>query len=230
MSAKGPRSEQRSDGHREELLDEALEESFPASDPASMVQPEGGISGPEDVLQSGDALIVVDVQRDFCPGGSLPIENGDAVVPVLNRWIDRARALGVPVFASRDWHPQGHLSFKSRGGEWPVHCVQGTPGADFHPDLVLPPDAEIVTKGDRVDRDQYSAFDGTGLAGALRKRGVTRVFVGGLAEDVCVRATALDAAKAGLTTHLVAGATKPVTPAGGKAALEEMRKAEIVID
>ena len=78
------------------------------------------------------------MQRDFCPGGALPIENGDAVVPVLNRWIDRARRLGMPVFASRDWHPQAHLSFKPQGGEWPVHCVQGTAGADFHPDLVLP--------------------------------------------------------------------------------------------
>jgi len=222
MSAKEPRN-------TEDLLDEALEESFPASVPASMVQPEGGISGPEDVLQSGDSLIVVDVQRDFCPGGALPIEDGDAVVPILNRWMDRAQALGVPVFASRDWHPKRHLSFKPQGGEWPVHCVQDTPGAAFHPDLVLPPDAVIVTKGDRDDRDQYSAFDSTGLAEALRKRGVTRVFVGGLAEDVCVRATALDAVKAGLNTHLIVGATKPVTPAGGRAALAEMEQAGIVI-
>lgn len=224
MSAKEPRP-----NHGEQLLDEALEESFPASDPASLVQPEGGISGPEDALQPGDALIVVDVQRDFCPGGALPIEDGDAVVPVLNRWIDRARSLGLPIFASRDWHPKGHLSFKPEGGEWPVHCVQGTKGADFHPDLQLPPEAEIVTKGGRTDRDQYSAFDETGLAAALRQRGVTRVFVGGLAEDVCVRATALDAAKAGLKTHLIAGATKPVTQEGGKAALNEMRQAGIVI-
>ena len=226
MSAKEPRPKRE---HNEELLDEALDESFPASDPASLVQPEGGISGPEDALQPGDALIVVDVQRDFCPGGSLPIENGDAVVPVLNRWIDRARRLGVPVFASRDWHPKEHMSFKPQGGEWPVHCVQGTPGADFHPDLVLPPEVEIVTKGDHDDRDQYSAFDTTGLAEKLRKRGVTRVFVGGLAEDVCVRATALDAIGAGLKTYLIASATKPVTAAGGKAAVKEMREAGVVI-
>ncbi len=227
MSAKTPRPNRE---HKEALLDEALEESFPASDPASLVQPEGGIGGAEDALQTGDALIIVDVQRDFCPGGSLPIEKGDAVVPVLNRWIERARRLGVPVFASRDWHPKGHLSFKPQGGEWPVHCVQGTTGADFHPDLVLPPDVSVVTKGDRTDRDQYSAFDATGLADELRRRGVTRVFVGGLAEDVCVRATALDAVKSGLKTHLIAGATKPVTPAGGKAAIKEMRQAGVVID
>jgi nicotinamidase/pyrazinamidase len=214
----------------EELLDEALEESFPASDPASLVQPEGGISGPEDALQPGDALIVVDVQRDFCPGGALPIEEGDAVVPVLNRWIERARRLGIPIFASRDWHPKGHLSFKPQGGEWPIHCVQDTAGAGFHPDLALPPDAKIVTKGDRTDRDQYSAFDSTGLADELRHLGVKRVFVGGLAEDVCVKATALDAVKFGVRTHLIAGATRPVTKDGGKAAVKTMRKAGVVID
>ncbi len=227
MSAKEPRSEP---DHKEDLLDEALDESFPASDPASLVQPDGGIGGAEDALQPGDALVVVDVQRDFCPGGSLPIENGDAVVPVLNRWIDRARRLGIPVFASRDWHPSGHLSFKPQGGEWPVHCVQGTKGADFHPDLDLPPDVNVVTKGDRTDRDQYSAFDATGLAEDLRRLGVTRVFVGGLAEDICVRATALDSVKEGLVTYLIAGATKPVTAAGGKAALTEMRDAGVLID
>lgn len=225
MNAKEPRRD-----HEEELLDEALDESFPASDPASLVQPEGGISGPEDALQPGDALIVVDVQNDFIPGGALPIANGDAVVPVLNRWIDRAQRLGLPVVASRDWHPKGHLSFKAQGGEWPVHCVEGTAGAAFHPDLALPADATIVTKGNRTDRDQYSAFDATGLAETLRRKGVSRVFIGGLAEDVCVRATALDAIKAGLTTHLIAGATKPVTPAGGKAAIREMRAAGVVID
>jgi nicotinamidase/pyrazinamidase len=226
MNAKEPRQDE---ARADELLDEALEESFPASDPPSLVRPEGGISGPEDVLQPGDALIVVDVQRDFCPGGALPIAEGDTVVPVLNRWIERARRLGLPVFASRDWHPQGHPSFAPQGGTWPVHCVQNTAGAAFHPDLDVS-DATIVTKGDRSDRDQYSAFDATGLAEALRSRGVKRVFVGGLAEDVCVRATALDAVKVGLATHLIAGATKPVTPAGGKAALEEMRQAGVVVD
>ncbi len=122
------------------------------------------------------------------------------------------------------------MSFRPQGGEWPVHCVQGTAGANFHPDLDLPADATIVTKGDLSDRDQYSAFDATGLAEELRRRGVARVFIGGLAEDVCVRATALDAVKSGFNAHLVAGATKPVTPEGGKAALNEMRQAGVVVD
>jgi nicotinamidase/pyrazinamidase len=189
----------------------------------------GGEKGGWNPLRRGDALIVVDVQNDFCPGGSLPIEHGDKVVPVLNRWIENASETGVPVVASRDWHPKNHLSFKPQGGEWPVHCVQGSEGAAFHPDLKLPSDVLVVTKGNRTDRDQYSAFDATGLAEELRRRGVQRVWIGGLAEDVCVRATALDAAKARFDTRLIAAATKPVTAEGGKAARADLRKAGVTI-
>jgi nicotinamidase/pyrazinamidase len=217
-------------GHEEALLDEALEETFPASDPPALVEPGGGITGAEGALQPGDALVLVDVQRDFCPGGALPIERGDEVVPVLNSWIKRARELGIPIVASRDWHPPEHLSFKPQGGEWPVHCVEDSSGAAFHPDLELPSDAIVITKGNRTDRDQYSAFDATGLVKVLRDRGVKRVFIGGLAQDVCVRATALDAAKDGFETHLIAQGSKPVTPAGGEAALAEMRRAGVKFD
>jgi nicotinamidase/pyrazinamidase len=189
----------------------------------------GQPSGTQIPLRRGDALIVVDVQRDFCPGGSLAIEHGDEVVPVLNAWIEKAAKAGVPVVASRDWHPADHLSFTPQGGEWPVHCVQETEGATFHPDLRFPADAVVVTKGDRSDRDQYSAFDGTGLADALRRRGVERVWIGGLAEDVCVKATALDAAKAGFQANLIAAATKPVTAGGGGAARKAMRDAGVTI-
>ena len=187
-------------------------------------------NGGSNPFRSGDALIVVDVQRDFCPGGSLAIAGGDDVVPVLNRWIVEAIEAGIPVVASADWHPADHLSFKPQGGQWPVHCVQETDGATFHPDLKLPADAIIVRKGDRADRDQYSAFDATGLADDLRKRGVKRVWIGGLAEDVCVRATALDAAQAGFATHVIAAATKPVTAAGGEKARADMRAAGVEID
>ena len=181
-------------------------------------------------FQPGDALIVVDVQPDFCPGGALPIAQGDEVVPVLNQAIDAATRAGVPVFASRDWHPRGHPSFAERGGAWPPHCLQDTPGAAFHPDLRLPADVRVVTKGTRFDKDQYSAFDETGLAAELRREGVQRVWIGGLAEDVCVRATALDAVKAGFEVHVLAAGTRPVTPEGGAKTRTELRAAGVAID
>jgi nicotinamidase/pyrazinamidase len=183
------------------------------------------MADPRHALHSGDALILVDVQIDFCPGGALPIEHGDQVVPVLNRWIAAASQAGIPVYASRDWHPKGHLSFTESGGQWPPHCLQDSEGARFHPDLRFDPSTVIVTKGVRFDRDQYSAFDETGLAGELRARGVKRVWVGGLAQDVCVRATVLDARRAGFEAVVIADGTRPVTHAGGVQANDEMRGA-----
>ena len=183
----------------------------------------------EPKMKQGDALLIVDVQRDFCSGGALPVPGGDDVVPVLNRWIKAALDAGVIIYASRDWHPQAHLSFRERGGPWPPHCIQDTVGAQFHPNLRLPPSAIVVSKGVRFDKDQNSAFDDTGLAVELRRRGVRRIWVGGLAQDVCVRATALDAVRAEFEVHLVAGATKPVRPEDGERALAEMRRAGVII-
>jgi nicotinamidase/pyrazinamidase len=180
-----------------------------------------------DEMKPGDALIVVDVQNDFCPGGALPIEHGDAVVPVLNRWIARAVANGVPVYASRDWHPAGHVSFSERGGPWPPHCLQDSEGARFHPDLALPDSVVKVTKGVRFDQDQNSAFDQTGLAARLRREGIKRLWIGGLAEDVCVLATALDARKEGFDVILIENATRPVTVQGGEKARRMMRDAGV---
>ena len=180
-----------------------------------------------DKLKPGDALIVVDVQNDFCPGGALPIDDGDAVVPVLNRWIADAVASGVPVYASRDWHPEGHLSFEEHGGPWPAHCLQDSDGARFHPGLRLPDTAVKVTKGVRFDQDQNSAFDETGLAAQLREQGIERVWIGGLAEDVCVLATALDARDEGFSVMLIADATRPVTAQGGEEARAQMREAGV---
>ena len=182
---------------------------------------------PTKALRPGDALIIVDVQIDFCPGGALPIDHGDAVVPVLNRWIAAAVDARVPIVASRDWHPRHHLSFVESGGEWPVHCVQDTAGARFHPELKLPESTVVVTKGVRFDRDQYSAFDETGLATELRKQAVKRLWVGGLAQDVCVRATVLDARREGFETIVIADATCPVTRAGGERANDDMRQAGV---
>ncbi|KPV40304.1 hypothetical protein AN478_09440 [Thiohalorhabdus denitrificans] len=183
-------------------------------------------------LGNGDGLLLVDVQNDFCPGGSLAVPEGDEVVPVLNRWIALAREAGIPVYASRDWHPETHISFRERGGPWPPHCIQETRGAAFHPDLQLPEDAAIISKGMDPERDQYSAFDDTGLAERMRDAGVERLWVGGLAQDVCVRASVVDGAREGFEVHLLLPATRPVdaTPGDGDRAVEDMQEAGAVIE
>lgn len=183
------------------------------------------MADPRQALEPGDALIVVDVQVDFCPGGALPITRGDDVIPVLNRWIAAAETVQIPIYASRDWHPPRHLSFIESGGRWPAHCVQDTPGARFHPALHLPRSAVVVTKGVRFDQDQYSAFDATGLAVELRKRGIRRLWTGGLAQDVCVRATVLDARREGFDVVVIADGTRAITDEGCRLAAEEMRQA-----
>lgn len=180
-------------------------------------------------IDPGDALMIVDVQNDFCPGGALAIEDGDRVIPELNRWIAAAQSAGAPVYATRDWHPAQHVSFQERGGPWPPHCLQDSPGARFHAELELPPDVIKVTKGVRFDQDQYSAFDQTGLAMDLRNRGVRRIWLGGLAQDVCVAATALDGRKEGFSVHLIMAATRPVSAEGGQEALQKMRSAGVEI-
>ncbi|RME64599.1 MAG: isochorismatase family protein, partial [Alphaproteobacteria bacterium] len=132
---------------------------------------------------------------------------------------------GVPVYASRDWHPAKHISFTTRGGPWPPHCLQDSAGAAFHPQLALPEDVVKITKGVRFDKDQNSAFDDTGLAQQLRADHVQRLFVGGLAEDVCVQATVLDGLRAGFRICVIGAATRPVTVDGGRAARQAMQAA-----
>jgi nicotinamidase/pyrazinamidase len=176
--------------------------------------------------RAGDALLIVDVQNDFLPGGALAVPQGDAVVPVLNRWIARFRDRGLPVVATRDWHPPDHCSFRSRGGPWPEHCVAGTPGARFAPDLELPQDALIVSKATESDREVYSGFQGTDLAERLRALGVRRLFVGGLATDYCVLETVRDALREGFEVVVLRDAVRAVdvNPGDGERALEEMRR------
>jgi nicotinamidase/pyrazinamidase len=173
------------------------------------------------------ALIIVDVQNDFCPGGALAVQEGDAVVPVLN---DLAGQFDV-VAATRDWHPPDHGSFAQRGGTWPVHCVQGTAGAELHPQLRPGQDALIIDKGQTCDRDGYSGFENTTLEHELRRRGVDTVHIGGLALDYCVRATALDARKAGFHVVLHRGATRAVeaNEGDGERALADLREAGVSI-
>ncbi len=180
-------------------------------------------------LAPDDALLLVDVQEDFCPGGALPVGDGDRIVPVINRWIGIFAEHGLTVFASRDWHPEHHLSFDREGGPWPRHCVQDTPGAGFHKDLRLPASATVITKGVRFDRDQNSAFDQTGLEVHLRRKGIRRLFIAGLALDVCVLATAMDACKSAFDVVLIADATRSVDVDSGRKALARMREAGVTI-
>lgn len=181
-------------------------------------------------FRKGDALLIVDVQNDFCPGGSLAVEGGDEILPVLNETIEAAERADVPIIASRDWHPPGHCSFDEQGGPWPEHCVQQSEGAAFRAGLELPMDVEVVSKGQSPDRDQYSALDDTGLADQLRKRGISRLWIGGLAQDVCVHATVMDALKEGFEVRLLRQATRPVDGKKGDEALREMESggAELV--
>jgi nicotinamidase/pyrazinamidase len=181
-------------------------------------------------IQADDALIVVDVQKDFCPGGALPIPDADEIMPVLNQWIDAASAVGARIVFSRDWHPGDHVSFREQGGGWPPHCLQNTEGAKFHPQLNVPASAQVVSKGTERVKDSYSAFDGTDLSAELRKHGVQRVWIGGLAQDVCVRATVFGACNAGFEVHLVASATKPLNYESGRKAVDAMRAAGAIID
>ncbi len=158
-----------------------------------------------------DALIVVDVQNDFMPGGALPVPEGDKVVPVLNEYIEIFEKKGLPVFFTRDWHPENHISFKGHGGIWPPHCVQNTEGAMFHKDLRMPLDNKfIISKGTSPDFDAYSGFQGTVLESLLRERGVRRVFVGGVATDYCVKNTVLGAIDLGFQAFLLLDAVKGV--------------------
>jgi len=172
------------------------------------------------------ALIVVDVQNDFCPGGTLAVAHGDEVVAPLNELIDQFLERGDPVFKSRDWHLPTTKHFAAYGGTWPVHCVQNTKGAEFHPALRNDPRIKIISKG-LGDTDCYSAFDETDLAAQLQQQGVEELVVGGLATDYCVKNTVVDALHKGFRVKAVAAAMRAVEahPGDGEKAIEEMRAA-----
>jgi len=176
--------------------------------------------------QTKQALIVVDVQNDFCPGGKLAVAHGDEVVAPLNELIDEFLERGDPVYKSRDWHPPETKHFKAYGGTWPPHCVQNTKGAEFHPQLKDDPRIRVISKG-LGDTDCYSAFDETDLAAQLRDEGVKELLVGGLATDYCVKATVLAGLKQGFKVKALENAMRAVNlkPDDGERAIEEMRAA-----
>ena len=172
---------------------------------------------------SDDALIVADLQRDFCPGGSLAVPEGDQVVPLVNQLAPRFQT----VVTSQDSHPPDHSSFVAQGGPWPVHCVEGTPGWEFHPDLRVEPDFRVYKARER-DVEEYSAWKPE-LAEFLSIRGVRRVVLVGLALDYCVQATALDARAAGHEVLVLTDATRAVNvrPDDGDRALDALRAAGV---
>ncbi len=180
-------------------------------------------------LQASDALVVVDVQRDFV-GGSLAVPDAVAIIPVLNAYLREFARRNLPVVATRDWHPVAHCSFRDRGGPWPPHCIAGTPGAAFADGLALGPDAVVFSKATTPERDAYSGFDGTELDRRLHGLRVRRLFVGGLATDYCVAQTVRDALRLGFVVFLLVDAIRAVNakPGDGERAEAEMRAAGAV--
>ena len=168
----------------------------------------------------------MDVQRDFCPGGSLAVRDGDSIVPELNRVIDAFDRSHLPIFFTRDLHPPNHISFKERNGPWPPHCVQGTPGSGFCAGLHVPPTATIISKGRDPDEEAYSGFQGTDLGSKLEALDVSEVAIGGLATDYCVKETSLDAIRRGLVVDVMRDCVMAVDQSvgDGRSALNEMAR------
>jgi nicotinamidase/pyrazinamidase len=175
-------------------------------------------------LRAGDALLVIDVQRDFLPGGSLAVPGGNEVIGPLNAYIAAFEARHLPIFMTRDWHPADHCSFKSAGGPWPPHCVQETPGAQWAEGLNVVPGARVISKATDAAIEAYSGFSGTSLLTLLRDLDVRRLFVGGLATDYCVHATVLDARSHGFDVVVLADAIRGINaqPADETRAIREM--------
>jgi len=176
---------------------------------------------------TGDALLIVDVQQDFLPGGNLAVPDGDAVVPVLNEYIRTFTRHGLPVYATRDWHPANHCSFEPQGGPWPPHCVANTAGAEFATNLALPENTTVISKATLTDKDAYSGFEDTDLDLQLTKNHITTLYIGGLATDVCVLNTVKDALRNDYRVYLLTDAIRAVNarPGNAEKAIDEMQQA-----
>ncbi len=161
-------------------------------------------------ISSKDALIIADIQKDFLPGGALPVNEGNLIIPVLNEYAKAFKKAKAHIVATRDWHPPKHISFTAQGGPWPPHCVKETDGAKFSPDLKLPEGTAIVSKATDSGKEAYSVFDETGLGEQLKAQGVTRIFIGGVATDYCVLNSVLDARKMGFDVVVLVDATRGI--------------------
>jgi len=172
-----------------------------------------------------EALIVVDMQRDFMPGGTLPVPGAHKIISKVKEYIRKFKERGALIVATRDWHPPNHISFREVGGPWPRHCVQGTKGAEFV--VELPSDAVIISKATEPNKEAYSGFEGTNLAEILKEKGIKKIYICGVATEYCVKATALDAVRKGFETYLLVDAIKGIDPEKEKEVLEEMKKAGV---
>ncbi|WP_231908713.1 isochorismatase family protein [Candidatus Nitrospira inopinata] len=177
-----------------------------------------------ETLDSHDALILVDVQNDFLPGGPLGVADSGAIVPILSEYVRRFHERGLPIFLTRDWHPRNHCSFQQQGGPWPLHCLAGSQGALPPDQFPVPAPAVIIYKGIDPDQDAYSGFQGTALHRHLQALDVRRLFIGGLATDYCVLNTVKDALSLGYAVRLLTDAIKAVDvrPDDGERAEQEM--------
>lgn len=180
-------------------------------------------------MKSKKALLIVDLQSDFCPGGALAVPEGNQIIPNLNQYIKIFSKNKLPIFASRDWHPKKTSHFKDRGGLWPPHCVQNTKGALFHPELELPKETIILSKGMDPETDSYSTFqaqdsNGRQFEDILKTSGIEELYIGGLAADYCVKSSVLDSLKKGFRVKLMIDAIKGVNIKAddSKNAIEEM--------
>ena len=177
-------------------------------------------------IDSKDALIIADIQKDFLPKGALPVKEADEIIPVLNEYAKIFKKAEAHVIATRDWHPPKHISFIAQGGRWPPHCVKDTEGAKFSPDLKLPEGTPIISKATDSSKEAYSVFDETGLDKQLKDQGVKRVFIGGVATDYCVLNSTMDARKMGFDVVVLVDATRGINanPDDVEKALETMKR------
>jgi len=178
-------------------------------------------------MKANKALLVVDIQNDFCPGGALGVADGDQIIPTVNKYVDLFQGNQLPVFVSRDWHPENSKHFKESGGPWPPHCIQNSPGAEFHPDFKVPGKAIVLSKGTNPGLDGYSVFEAHDLDNKpfnqlLEDIEIEELYIAGIATDYCVKLTSLDAFKYGLKVNVLTDAIKGVDKADSQQAIAEI--------